>query len=361
MTDKRQQQIGAFTKPVQFAGKANAESSAIFRDGVGHPGIFGVCPNLLVRIEFRRVSWKFLRDDLRMLRQIFPYRCRSVVDISSIPNNRYRPGDMSMKFLHKTNGIVGMSVFIVRKQCEVEASPLPLRTNGDGTDGRYPVAPIPASKNRGLASGRQRPSDRRCQHKPRLVLEDEGRVPLFGVFFILGNSSTRHPSIASSSRSRARRSGFWLVHFRRFFKMTRTWSGRYWMPKSRRMTAVTRWAVHNSVVHPFARAPFKRIRSSRRSWDGLIRLGLPGWGIGSSPDGPFWDISRQRNTELSLDPTISATSDGGLPCFSSPTALRRRRSNSSADPSGLISHFPWFLPLRQNTYITPINKSVVNR
>lgn len=353
MSDKRQQEIGAFAEAAQFAGKMPAELMAIVRSGIGHSSVFGVTPDLFVRVEFRGISRKFLRHDLRMLCKILLNRLRFVVDVTSVPDDGQRSWNMSMQMLQEVDDVAGMGVFIVREQREVESSPFSFRTDGDGADGRYPVAPVPTSEDGSLSPWSKSPPNRGSQHKARFVLEDEGRIPLFGVFFMRGNSSLFHLLISASFRSRARRSGFWLVHPNRLFKMTRTCSGLYRTPNDRRITTATRLTVHRSSDQPLNLAPFFSVRSSFRSWDGVIRRRRPGLGIARSPSGPCFAIARHSNKELLLQPIRRTTSQGRSPFSKSSTALRRLRSSSSALPFGLISPFTRSLPLNSNTYISP--------
>jgi len=354
MSDKRQQKIGAFAESPQFAGKPAAELMATVRSGIGHASVFRVRPDLFVGVEFRSIAWKFLRHDFRMLCKILLNRLRFVVDMTPVPDDGQRSWDISMQMPQEADYVAGMGVFIIRQQYEVKTTPFSFRADRDGADGRYPVAPVPASEGGSLSPGRKRPPNRGPQHKARFVLEDEGRAPLFGVFFMRGNSSLFHLLISASSRSRARRSGFWLVHPSRLFNMTRTCSGLYRMPNVRRITTATRLTVHRSSIQPLNLAPFFSVCSSFRSWVGFIRRRRPGLGIARSPSGPCFDISRHSNRELLLQPIRRTTSHGRSPFSKSSTALRRLRSSSSALPFGLISPFTHSLPLNSNTYISPV-------
>lgn len=80
------------------------------------------------------------------------------------------------------------------------------RDSGDDGD---TVSAIAMLDERGLAPGRPGLPEGRNQQESRLVDENEVGTQPRSVFFRRGQSLRFQRSIASSSRSRARRSGFW--------------------------------------------------------------------------------------------------------------------------------------------------------
>ncbi len=64
-------------------------------------------------------------------------------------------------------------------------------------------------QDRGPASGSPTATDQRSQQQPAFVQEDQRRFQLPRFFLIRGQLSRTQRRMASSSRSRARRSGFW--------------------------------------------------------------------------------------------------------------------------------------------------------
>jgi len=81
-------------------------------------------------------------------------------------------------------------------------------------------------------------------------------------------------------------------------------------------------------------------RSLGRRWRcrGVNLAGRPGVGLALSPGSPLRrQISRHCHTALTAAPTIRATVDSEWPPCTSRTALRRRRSNSAALPTGLMN------------------------
>ena len=96
----------------------------------------------------------------------------------------------------------------------IEAEMLSLRTDGDSRDHGDSLAPIRMAQDRGLAPrgpGLDHVGD---QQEPRFVGEDEVGAQPRSVFFTRGQSFCFQRSMACSSRSSARRSGFWWLQFR---------------------------------------------------------------------------------------------------------------------------------------------------
>src|SRR5208337_1394103 len=92
-------------------------------------------------------------------------------------------------------------------QCTMEM----LRTDGNTRNSRDPIMTIPMEDDRGLSHRTPGLVDRGNQEEARFVDEDEMGCQPCGVFFTRGQTDRFHSSMAASSRSRARRSGFWWL------------------------------------------------------------------------------------------------------------------------------------------------------
>ena len=90
----------------------------------------------------------------------------------------------------------------------VEAEVLSFRTDGDSRDDGDLVSPIAMTNDRGVATRCPGLDDIRDQEKPRFVGENEVGTQPRSVFFTRGQSFCFQRSMASSSRSTARVSGF---------------------------------------------------------------------------------------------------------------------------------------------------------
>ena len=100
---------------------------------------------------------------------------------------------------------------VLRVQPEVEPKPAALRADGKPADNRDPRMVVAMADDRRLTDRRPGAPNRRDQHEARFVDKDEVGTQPRSVFFTRGHSLRFHCSIRSSSRSRARRSGFWQL------------------------------------------------------------------------------------------------------------------------------------------------------
>ena len=98
----------------------------------------------------------------------------------------------------------------VRVERDVEPEPAALRRDGhDARRGDLLVRSGALAKDGGHAHRCPRAPHQRGHQQAALVEEGDRRLQPRGVFFTRGHVSRTQPRIASSSRSRAWRSGFW--------------------------------------------------------------------------------------------------------------------------------------------------------
>ena len=98
---------------------------------------------------------------------------------------------------------------VVEPKLVIEAEVLSLGTDGDARDNRDSLSPIPMAQDRGLAPRGPGLDHIGDQQEPGFIDEDEVGTQPRSVFFTRGQSFCFQRVIACSSRSRARRSGFW--------------------------------------------------------------------------------------------------------------------------------------------------------
>lgn len=84
-------------------------------------------------------------------------------------------------------------------------------TDGNTRDRRDTIVTIPMKHDRGLSHRAPGLADRRNQEETRFVNKDEMGCQPLGVFFTRGQTDRFQASMAASSRSVARRSGFWWL------------------------------------------------------------------------------------------------------------------------------------------------------
>lgn len=97
---------------------------------------------------------------------------------------------------------------------QIEADPAALGTDGNGRNRRDLVALVAVPDDRRLAPGRPRPPDVGDQQEPAFVGTRQVGLQALRVFFILVQRYRFQRSMAASSRSIARRSGFWHDQWR---------------------------------------------------------------------------------------------------------------------------------------------------
>lgn len=98
---------------------------------------------------------------------------------------------------------------VVEVKLVEEAQVLTLRADGDSRDNRDLVPSVTMPMHGSLAARGPSLDHMRDQQEPGFVREDDMGAQPRSVFFTRGQSFRFHCSIASSSRSTARFSGFW--------------------------------------------------------------------------------------------------------------------------------------------------------
>lgn len=192
----------------------------IIRPSIGQ-GTFGELPNSLIRIEFRRIGGKPLEpesgDGPAQGTHGIPF-----VDLAVVPKHDHRPPEVPQELTEEVTGFRLANVLPV--ELVIEADPAASRADRNPGDHRDSVATVAVVMNRCLAAGGPGAPHPRNQQGARFVNEDEVGPQPCSVFFTRDQSVFFHCAIRSSSRSRARRSGFCGLHPRPCIKRP-TWSG----------------------------------------------------------------------------------------------------------------------------------------
>lgn len=174
---------------------------------------FGLAPNAFIRVQFGGVAGKIFDVKTRMAVQqaadVLP-----LVDLAVVPKHDDMAGQMPQELSQK--GADFRSANVLPMELIVEGDPMALGADRQGGNHRDFAVLIAVSRDRCLPLGRPRPADGPEQQEARFVKEDEVGAQVQSPFFMRGHSSRFHCSIRSSLRSRARRSGFWQLHFRRW-------------------------------------------------------------------------------------------------------------------------------------------------
>jgi hypothetical protein len=184
-------------------------SQALEIDGgiVGQRVGLEVSPEVFDRIEFRGVG----RQVLQMCRagQDAFLDELALVGLEAIPDEHDGHAQLTLQVLEEVHRSLGIDVG-VRAESKVQSDPVACRRDaqcGDGGDLLIVLAALP--KYRGLSSHAPGAAHQGGHEHPGFVEENEGRSQARGVFFTRGQSCSIQALMRSSSRSSARRVGFW--------------------------------------------------------------------------------------------------------------------------------------------------------
>ena len=175
--------------------------------GIGE-GLLEQRPYAFVGVEFRRVGRKGFEMQPRMAQDEL-VDGTALVNLSVVEEGDDLSAQMAQDIVQKTADHVAVDVRV--KQLAVQPQVSALRADGDSGDRRDPIVAIDVAMDWRLTARTPRLAHRRNQQKARFVEEkDVGPQPC-GVFFTRGHAVRFHRAMASSSRSMARRSGFWWL------------------------------------------------------------------------------------------------------------------------------------------------------
>ena len=167
---------------------------------------FGQAPHRFVRIELGRISRKMREVQAWELAAEVADRL-APVNPTPVPEHDDRAAQVVQQVAEELEHIRVFEV-LLEEEAPVEAEPPAHRTHRQAGDHRDFIALIAMADDRRQAARRPRFVDARDQQEPRLIDEDEMGAQPRGVFFTRGHSTRFQCSIAASSRSSARVSGF---------------------------------------------------------------------------------------------------------------------------------------------------------
>ena len=182
---------------------------------VGEP-LFRELPDTFVRVELGGIAGEAIEVQPGEGATQRPDRV-SLVNGSIVPHEDNRPSKMAKQVPEKGADLGVPDVLGVQGVVQAETSAT--RAHRDRGDDRDAIAPLPVVEQRRVAPQRPGLAHTRDQEETRLIDEDEVSTQPRGFFLMRGHSCFFQCSIASSLRSRARRSGFWCVK-------PRAWSSR---------------------------------------------------------------------------------------------------------------------------------------
>jgi hypothetical protein len=190
-----------------FLGEDVHEVDRCVGPAVGQAG-FEVIPHAFVGVQFRGVRGERFQVQPGGAAEQLLHRV-AAMNPAIVEQDDEVAGDLAQQLAEERCHLLALDIVFV--QLAVQRAMTTLRADGDARDGRDPVVRIPMPHDRGLAHRAPGLPDRRDQEEARLVDEDEVGAQPCGVFFTRGQPERFHAAMAASSRSRARRSGFWWL------------------------------------------------------------------------------------------------------------------------------------------------------
>jgi len=170
-----------------------------------------VAPDGLHRIQLRSV-WRKMEDVETRFAADEAAGFDGTMGEKAIPNKHDWRLEMPQKIAQKGNVRVGGDVR-VRMEPEIETHVVARRGHTQRGNDRHPLMESSALVKYGCDSAPTPcATDERCHHQAAFVKKDQPAFQTRAPFFMRGQSFLIQPRMRASSRSRARRSGFWGVH-----------------------------------------------------------------------------------------------------------------------------------------------------
>ncbi len=166
---------------------------------------FGVGPDGFIGVELRGVGRKEFEMQPREAAADFPNPF-SFVDAGVVPDHNDGPTEVAQQVSEEFAHLVVPDVLRVALEVQADA-PTP-RRDGEARDHGDAIMAVAMMNDGRDSAGRPGLSHRGNQEEARLVDEDDVGTQPRSVFFTRSQSLRFQRSIVSSSRSRARRSGF---------------------------------------------------------------------------------------------------------------------------------------------------------
>ena len=203
---------GGVSQVGQFREHLPGEFVEVIGSAVGQ-GSLGLAPDPFVGVEFGSVAGEVFDMKTPVPAQEAA-EVLSLVDLAVVPEQDHVAGQVPQQVPQK--GADFRATDVHPMELVVEGDPMALGTHRQRGDQRHFAMLIAVSRDRRLAAGRPGAANGAHQEEARFVKKDEVGAQVQSPFFMRGHSSRFHRSIRASSRSKARRSGFWQVHFRRW-------------------------------------------------------------------------------------------------------------------------------------------------
>jgi hypothetical protein len=206
--DAEPEKRGGGADATDFARQRFHEFLGAVRAGIGQR-LLEQRPHAFVGVQFGRIGRKGFEVQARMALKQF-VNGSALVNLSVVEQGDDVSAQVAQYILEEVADHVAVNVRV--EQLAVQPQTPALRADGNSGDGRDSVVAAHMTVNRRLAARTPGLAHRGDQQEARFVEEKQMGAQPCGVFFTRGQSARFQCSMASSSRSMARRSGFWWLH-----------------------------------------------------------------------------------------------------------------------------------------------------
>jgi hypothetical protein len=180
-----------------------------FRQEIGQVAILAMIPDHFDRVQLRRISRQPDHfHPVRMLLLEKPNR----FPMGAVPIQNQDEFLPHMPMHQAQEGDHSIETYVLLMNLKEQTGPMPHRGETDPGHHGEPVVPIPTVLHGGLPFRRPCPANQWLQPIATLVYKQDRPAVLPGLFFTSSHVWARQVRMAASSRSRARRWGFWGLH-----------------------------------------------------------------------------------------------------------------------------------------------------
>src|SRR5882672_1090879 len=316
-SDDRRAVLGA----LELVARGDVELVERFGTEVGERMALEPGPQVLHRIQIGRIRGQELDLDMTIDRvQVFAYQ-PAVMSTRAVPEDEQRYLQVRFERLEKLHDLLLFDAALVQSEQIVQA--------GQARDDRDVIPVEVELDDRGLAPLRPGAHPGGPFADAGLVDEDDQAAFALGFFLSRGQVRRFQWRTASSSRSMARRSGFWELK-PSAPSIRQIWVWPNLTPYMRVTSTPTRLSVHNSVPKPCAVGDCSKARRRPARCSSSSRPGRPRPSTArraSIP--PSSNSAFHVYTVCRATPTACAACAGVLPANSMRPARKRRRTDSS--------------------------------
>lgn len=207
MPDARTEEIRGDRQSADLVGEHVHQFGLRVRPAVGQDSLEMV-PDAFVGIQFGGVRREGHQMKTARAREELPHRI-APMDLAVVQQDKQMTTDLTQEMSQEEGHLFALNVVLV--ELAVQRALEAPGADGDAGDRGDAVVTLSVAHERGLSHRAPGLADRGDQEESGFVDKDDMGRPPRGVFFTAGQTVRFQSAIAASSRSTARRSGFWWL------------------------------------------------------------------------------------------------------------------------------------------------------